>query len=219
MALWKSLLASLTLMLIYVSSAGAAVIDFNSAPLNMFLDNGDTYTEADFTITQTASPGSFGLFGQSSSCDPSCSDNGTTWLMQGNPVNGAFFTVTRSGGGAFSMLGFDGAESFAERPESWADAIQVIGNLVGGGQVTATFALDQINDGAGGVADFQSFLLPATFANLQSVEFRHFGTEGSENFIIDNINTVAVAAPEPSSIALLGVGLAVFGIFRQRKKA
>lgn len=207
-------------LLLCVSNAFAVIIDFNAFGFTI-LDSSQSVTEDGFRFAQVEQPSpntSLGQLSGANNCVPTCADNGTVAAREFNARQGGFFVISPVAGGSFSLLGFDAGESFSGTPANWADAINVIGNLAGGGQVTALFPLDQINDGTGGLADFQSFLLPPTFANLLSAEFHGTGLRGQE-FAVDNINVVAISAvPEPGTLALLSVGLAVFGMSRRARK-
>jgi hypothetical protein len=100
------------------------------------------------------------------------SSNGTSHIGyesgRGFPI-----TMERVGGGTFSLHSLDAGEFYAvpgnERPD--AETITIVGHQPGGTMVSHTITLDGIHDGAGGVADYQHFVLPATFVNLTSVVF------------------------------------------------
>jgi hypothetical protein len=82
---------------------------------------------------------------------------------------------------------------------------------MGGSTVSASFALDHINDGSGPLVDFQTFVLPHSFSGLVSVTFNGSGGfyDGPEfivnDFSLDNISVFAV--PEPATLVLLAFAL------------
>jgi hypothetical protein len=89
-----------------------------------------------------------------------------------------------------------------------ATTLRVAGALAGGGVLEVDFTLDSIQDGNGGLEDFQTFTLPALFSDVLAVSFTGIGpTNGPGHFLLDNL--VAVAVPEPATALLLGLGLAV----------
>jgi hypothetical protein len=114
------------------------------------------------------------------------------------------------------------AESFTGLPNFWARQIDVVGNLRGGGTVQASYSLDLINDGAGGAPDFQTFALPPTFTNLQSVMITGSGSPNANIFIVDNLRMTTIPIPEPGSVTLAVVGVAaamgVVGVRRCRAR-
>jgi hypothetical protein len=107
--------------------------------------------------------------------------------------------MTSAGGGTFSLNALDGDKLWNDDASAAAGGfpnateIDVLGNLLGGGTVSATLLLN------GGTA-FQHFTLPGTFTNLTSVVFEG---NADHSIAIDNI-TANTAVPEPTSILLLG---------------
>jgi len=51
----------------------------------------------------------------------------------------------------------------------------VAGALAGGGVLEVDFLLDSIQDGNGGLEDFQTFTLPAPFSGVLAVSFTGIG--------------------------------------------
>jgi hypothetical protein len=116
--------------------------------------------------------------------------------------------MTVSGGGTFTLNQFDWGGVLSE-----SGTFTVIGNLSGGGSVSQVFALD------GNTATLETFVLPGTFTNLASVTFEHLGgSQGSQN--IDNIvvNQQSTPVPEPSALALCGLGVLGLAGYRLRRR-
>jgi hypothetical protein len=122
--------------------------------------------------------------------------NGTTHIGyesgRGFPI-----TMERVGGGTFSLFSFDAAEFYSsptDRPD--AETLTITGHQQGGGLVTHTVAIDGIRDGAGGVVDFEHFVLPSTFVNLTSVVFTGLRAgDFSGGIAVDNLE-YQLASPE-----------------------
>jgi hypothetical protein len=125
--------------------------------------------------------------------------NGTTILLpHGHAV------MTAAGGQLFSLRSVD----LAGFPANLEDPVHVIGTYADDSTVTHVLTLDGLVDGPGNEVDFESFVLPSSFTGLQRVDFKLNGT-GNGNFEalmgIDDLDATAV--PEPTSIALLALGL------------
>lgn len=197
-----------------VSSASAVTINFNGSP-NTSLSS---YNEAGFNVAPN-----FGQFfiGNTNSCSPTCADNGSQWLMSFNSSGGSGFgdtiIIKALDNHAFTFNSFSGAEGPFDNtnPNDWAFGIKVIGVLIDNSVMFQDFTLDQINDGTGGVADFQSFT--SSLSN-SFVEIRFSGIAGQgHDFIIDNITLDnVVQVPEPHTIALLSLGLLGFAASRYK---
>ena len=125
-------------------------------------------------------------------CDPFCPRNGGRYLLvhTTDPIE-----VAQVGGGTFSLIGFDGAESHKGNQDTYAAAIQVTGFMGGGGTVVQTFALDFVQDGPGGEEDFEPFALNSSFTNLLRVEFKGINGGPLQRYSLDNI-AVATAATD-----------------------
>ena len=213
--LWRSLrqsalaVAVFTTLSFTVQSANALVVDFESLP-----PGGGCYIPSNPFSTQgfDFSTVGFGFFvcGGTRSDLPS---NGTNTVGSEEPT---VTTMSRSGGGIFSLNSIDLGELFVGTP--FGHQVQIDGNLQGGGMVSALFTLDGINDGVGGAADFETFLLPNTFTNLNSVVLT--GLHSSQldpRFMFDNIVVDAQVVPEPALLPLLVIGLAGMAVKRRRK--
>lgn len=122
-----------------------------------------------------------------------------------NQLDENTITMTPIGGGTFRLNNVQLAEALSPLRNQAENATSVLitGNIFGGGTVSTTITLDGINDGVGGAADFQLATFNASWDNLTSVVFDGVGGTVSR-FAIDNIT---VNIPEPSSLALAGIGL------------
>lgn len=186
--------------LVVGTPASALVIDFESIATGACVSAGTSFTTQGFTF----STGAFTFF----SCDGTRTDlasNGTITVGSENPT---VTTMTKSGGEAFSVQSIDLGELFTS--ETGSHQVRITGDLSGGGTVSATVDLDNINDGSGGVADFQTFSLPSSFDNLQSLVLAGTLPLEDPRFMFDNIVVGAgelSPVPEPSTALLLGSAL------------
>ncbi|MEW4487042.1 NF038120 family PEP-CTERM protein [Thalassoglobus sp. JC818] len=213
--MFKGILSSVGMIVILTQSANAGMelIDFESQSIAWttgFTDNG-------FNFTSTSPAGLFGAATASPQfMSPIGPDNGSSrYLLSHNA--GTVISMTQANGNPFSLLSFLGGEAHLGVTSNWASDIEVTGFLAGGGTVVQSFALDGIHDGAGGQPDFQLFNLSGSFANLTEVQFGGLGGNAQLFYSIDNISVGTTAAvPEPSSMALLGIGS--IGLFLRRRR-
>lgn len=231
------------------ASASAATITFQSngtSEYGTFYGN-TTYSEAGFNVTGAGPAGGpyFDIFTIGYGCT-GCPYNGPgniaaqiQYTFSGGDFGGGFFdyadtlVVSKADNSGFTFNGFDGAEFFgAPSDQDRAAAIRVTGLRADNSSIFQDFTLDGINDGVGGVDDFQSFTsaMTDTFIRLYITGVPNIG--GGEyfpgygpgrDFSLDNLQLGDASplggdpVPEPASMLLVGGGLALMARRRRRK--
>lgn len=130
--------------------------------------------------------------------------NGTAYLF------GSFtysLAASSLGGQRFGVVSVDLVEfsTLYQTPLT----VQFVGYRPDGSTVTTSFVTDGVIDGAGPLADFQTFFFDSQFADVVRVEVPTFG------WSLDNI--VFSQIPEPATGALLFVGGLLLWAVRSRK--
>ncbi|VGO17081.1 hypothetical protein PDESU_05676 [Pontiella desulfatans] len=108
-------------------------------------------------------------------------DNGTGFLLF-NTAGGSPLVIAPTNGATFSVLRIDLSEysmSF-----DYPAPVAFKGNKADGGEVSVTFSTDGAMDGPGGDADFETFVFPAEFTDLVSLEV------ASDFYGMDNLEVV-----------------------------
>ncbi len=196
---------------IIVTTAHGQVVDFEDAPgSNNPIYNNTALVLGDFEFISTHlhTLDTFNIFN-------GIAQNGSDVYIgnEGSGLGGAI-TMTRTDGGAFNVFSLDAAELWVGDNATWPNAwgVSVTGYFQGGGSITDVLELDGLVDGAGGVADFQTFSLSG-FTNLVAFEFNGVESTGAPDraFGVDNINLV----PTPGAIMVAGLG-GLLGVRRRR---
>ena len=210
--------SALTLLLAGVPVFGVAqTVTFEDVPSH----TSGSFVSAGFNFVANGSSAA-AFLGQY--CGPACPDNGTTMLISpyGDVGQGqSTVTMSKAGGGSFSLLSFDGAGSFNFNVVAWNDpsliplSIDVTGSLVGGGTVRQSFAIDN-SQNQSGTLNFSNYSFSG-FKNITSVTFSASGSSSAvfNGFTLDNISVSAV--PEPESFALMLAGLGILGLAVRRR--
>lgn len=185
------------------AAANAQILDFNSPPA----EYGDPIVDSGFQFDFSANGWGKFMGSDGACCD--INDNGTRALFAsgGSPAS---FTMTKVGGGTFSVSALDASVYYRTAP---ANTIQLIGTLFGGGTITHT-----INTSTA----WATFALPSSFTNLTSLQFLS-GTNGGflsdSGLAIDNINLGAHGVvPEPETWALMILGFGLVGAAARRSR-
>jgi hypothetical protein len=188
-----------------LSSPARAQVTFDNDLIVLFAP-GDTATTEGVTIS--LDPDSDFVI---SADQPDLVNNGTPNLLASNHAS---FTIAQeiATPGGFTFSSFELGGSTIDDPSRWASAVTVIGTLLGGGTVSASFAMP-------GTPTMLQMMLPTSFAGLTSIQFlpsENSAEQGNDyEFVIDNLyisaSPVGGAVPEPASWAMMIGGFAIAG--------
>lgn len=200
-------------------AAHATVIDFNHLAGTAIAGNSyvnSTLTEFDANTSFTnngfkfvgASYNYLIGTGYSNSDSSSLAYNGTDYFIAWDS-----FTISSATAAPFEVTSLDLVH--------WDDGQGVTeatltGSKVGGGTVTQVVNVNA-NTNATRLAgnDFTTYALSG-FENLSSLTITHTGTRGTHYVAMDNLVVNAASVPEPSSLALFGLGIAGCAFMRRR---
>ena len=153
-----------------------------------------TVVDSGFTVKAERAP-FFISTGSADDCIPECAEADSQYLRP--QVGDEAISVFKNDAGLFNLHSFEYAETHVggEYPAQ----IHVTGHVWDGSVVTATFLFDGVNDGSGPLNDFQTAVLPDSFKNLTSIDFKtdtYFDRYG-----LDTIVTVELDAGVTSPTA------------------
>jgi hypothetical protein len=136
-----------------------------------------------------------------------------------------YLSISRSDGALLSLQSFDFAE-FNAFINFEPYALQVTGVYADGSSVAQAFTFDRVYDGAGPLADYQSAVVPASFQELVAARFQVIADPfctgecfAPADFSLDNLalSTTVAAIPEPSSVAMMILPLALLAALARRR--
>lgn len=149
--------------------------------------------------------------------------NGTNTMGSYHSTGSTGFALTSDSGSLFSLNSIDLAEIFKPTESAQiynADRIEFSGTYADGSSIIDSFIFDTINDGPGGVEDFETYSFSSAWKDLISVSFIGYNDSTSTYFSFDNIviDEQAVGVPLPPTLALFAIGLLGLTSLRRRSR-
>jgi hypothetical protein len=206
-----------------LAGSSQAAIDFESIAPNLFF-SGDSFSESGFTLTQT---GDFGVVDSAATFVVAVAPSGNSTQFYAG-LNDSGLLLTSSTHSLFSLSGFDAAFVAPVFQDPGVVAGRIVVSAIGAMGETILRSWEFAPSGQDGSFAFLTYnaatdFLP--FSNIQSAFFLACSYEGDAcvnpadnlaQFALDNVNVAAV--PEPSTYALVMLGLAAI-TYRRRRQA
>jgi hypothetical protein len=191
----RSIWALLVCLLLVSGNSFATILTFDDPPVTSQdgYGPGRSYVESEYMLSTVSDPGHHGSFIRFNPEAQSflTPNNGSVHVgisLFANPW------LEKVDGGLFSLISLDIAE-YSEYVVKKSFAIS--GLKSDGSTVHANLSLDGIFDGAGGIDDFQHYVL--NWTDLVRVDFNSYGVA------FDNLELTSV--PSPATLLLFGTGL------------
>ena len=212
---------SASILLLVSVQANAALIDFENLATASYGGIDVSYVEEDgFLISPVGSQNHLSVFQDGWQSNRGAS-NGTNTLATYGPNTSITFSLHSTDGSAFSIKSIDLTGLVKDSDPDWlhnADSVFFSGRFSDGSSITSSFILDGINDGVGGLVDFETYEFSSDWTNLMSVSFIANNTNGTYTSYLNFDNIVVSSVPEPSIIALMFTGLFGLGIVRRKTR-
>jgi len=206
--------------LLGLAGSASAGVDFETIAPNFFVD-GESFSEGGFTFTQN---GNFGTVDTAAAFVLAVPPSGNATQFYSG-LNDSGITLTTTDNSLFRLSGFDAGFIAPIFQEPGVSAGRIVVRATGAMGESILASWDLGSSGDDGSFAFLTFGAPADFLPFGQIRSAAFfacvyvdascvnPAENLAQFALDNINVVAV--PEPSSYALLVLGVAVL-TYRRR---